>query len=236
MQIIPVIDLMQGQVVHAKFGQRSTYAPISSDLCTTSAAHDVVAALVKLYRFHVIYIADIDAIENTGNHHDLIETLRNSFPELTFWVDSGIRNVNARILYQKKIRAVIGSENMPTLQAYKAVSYAYESRHVLSIDARNELQLGASELHDTGRFWPDDIICMSLNTVGSSAGPDLTRLNKLQQLNAGRKTPAGLYAAGGIRDLMDLQILKKMGIKGALMATALHNGSLSAADLKVISQ
>ena len=62
MQIIPVIDLMQGQVVHAKFGQRSTYAPISSDLCTTSAAHDVVAALVKLYRFHVIYIRPLNEI------------------------------------------------------------------------------------------------------------------------------------------------------------------------------
>lgn len=231
MQIIPVVDLMRGQVVHAKFGQRSQYAPIVSKLSVGSAPHDVVAGLLKLYPFHVVYIADIDAIEGSSNNFDLIEALQGDFPQITWWVDGGIRNVNARMLYQANIRAVVGSESMQTLQDYRAVSYAYQSRHVLSVDMRDNLALGAEELHHTGHFWPDDIIGMSLNTVGSNAGPDLTRLNALQQLNLGRKTPAGIYAAGGVRDAEDLQILKKMGIKGALVASALHNGQMTRDDI-----
>ena len=235
-QLIPVIDLIRGQTVHAKHGQRSQYAPIASALNAGSAPHDVVAGLLKLYPFQLIYIADIDAIEDSDNNFDLIEALRDDFPQLTWWVDSGIRNVNARMLYQANIRAVIGSESMQTLQDYRTVSYAYQSRHVLSLDMRDSLALGAEELHHTGHFWSDDIIGMSLNTVGSNAGPDLTRLNALQQLNLRRKTPANIYAAGGVRDVDDLLILKKMGIKGALVASALHNGSLSAEDLKKIQQ
>ena len=236
MQIIPVIDIKNSQVVHAKLGQRSQYAPIESSLCAGSAPHDVVTALLKLYPFHIIYIADIDAILGSNHHVDLIEALRDDFPQITWWVDAAIRTVNARMLYQANICAVIGSESMQTLQDYRAVSYAYQSRHVLSVDMQDSQNLGAEELHNTGRFWPDDIIAMNLNTVGSNLGPDLTRLNALQQLNLGRKTPAGIYAAGGVRDSEDLQILKKMGIKGALVASALHNGSLSALDLKSIQK
>ena len=91
--------------------------------------------------------------------------------------------------------------------------------------------MGASELHNSGYYWPDDAICMSLNNVGSGAGPDVLRLQALQKLNANRKKPARLYAAGGVSNIKDFQDLKQMGVAGALVATALHNGDISAEDL-----
>ena len=233
MQIIPVIDLKNGQVVHAKHGQRALYAPIVSILSTKSDVFSVVTGLLKLYPFRIIYMADIDAIANTGNHFEQIELLSGLYPQITWWVDAGVSNVNARLLYapQANIRAVVGSENIQMLQDYKAISYAYESRHVLSLDFFNNAELGASELHNSGYYWPDDAICMSLNNVGSGAGPDVARLQVLQKLNANRKKPTRLYAAGGVRNLNDLQDLKQMGVAGALVATALHNGDISAEDL-----
>jgi phosphoribosylformimino-5-aminoimidazole carboxamide ribotide isomerase len=233
LQVIPVIDLRQTQVVHAKHGQRASYQPIQSALSTSSDVFTIVEGLLKLYPFRTIYIADIDAISNSGNHSEQIELLSGLYPEVTWWVDNGVRNVNARLLYapQANIRAVFGSEHIHSLQDYRAMSYAYESRHVLSLDKLNDVELGATELHATGLYWPDDAICMTLNNVGSDTGPDVARLQSLQQLNLARKRPANLFAAGGVRNMEDLLALTHLGLAGALVASALHNGAMTAQQL-----
>ena len=233
MQVIPVIDLKQNKVVHAKHGQRANYLPISSVLSASSDVFSIVEGLLKLYPFRTIYIADIDAITNTGNHFEQIELLSGLYPQITWWVDNGVRNVNSRLLYapQANIRAVFGSEHIHTLQDYRAVSYAYESRHVLSLDKLDNVQLGASELHTTSLYWPDDTICMTLNNVGSNTEPDVARLQALQQLNLARKKPANLFAAGGVRDTEDLLALKQLGVAGALVASALHNGKIKSTNV-----
>ena len=241
LQIIPVIDIKQGslgtcQVVHAKHGQRDAYQLIQSQLSICSDVFSIVEGLLKLYPFQTIYIADIDAITNSGNHFEQIELLSGLYPQVNWWVDNGVHNINARILYapQANIRAVLGSENIHTLQDYRAISYAYESRHVLSLDKLDNAELGTAELHNTGLYWPDDAICMTLNHVGSNAGPDLARLQQLTQLNLARKKPACLYAAGGVRNIEDCWQLKQMDISGVLVATALHNGSINTNDLQAL--
>ena len=233
MQVIPVIDLKNNQVVHAKHGQRANYQTIQSVLSSASNVFSIVEGLLKLYPFRTIYIADIDAITNSGSHFEQIELLSGLYPQITWWVDVGISNVNARLLYapQANIRAVIGTENVHTLQDYRAISYSYESRHVLSLDKLDDKTLGATELNESGYFWPDDVICMTLNNVGSNAGPDIERLKLLQHQNSARKKPANLYAAGGVRNLADLLQLRQFGLAGALVASALHSGEITAQDL-----
>ena len=232
MQIIPVIDLMQGQVVHAKFGLRSQYQPIQSNLCDSSAPLAVVASLLKLYPFQTLYIADLDAIVGIGDHDEVIELITETYPQLTIWLDSGIRQVNARALYKtKQCRPVVGSENIANLQDYRAISYACESQHILSLDYSATSQLGIQELHETARYWPDDIICMTLNAVGGGQGPDLARLNAVIQINKTRKNPSNIYAAGGVKDSGDIVTLASLGISGVLIASALHNQLISAQDL-----
>ena len=114
MHVIPVIDLKNAQVVHAKHGQRASYQPVSSILSASSDIFSIVEGLLKLYPFRTIYMADIDAITNSGNHFEQIELLCSMYPHITWWVDNGVRNLNARILYapQANIRAVFGSENI----------------------------------------------------------------------------------------------------------------------------
>jgi phosphoribosylformimino-5-aminoimidazole carboxamide ribotide isomerase len=41
-----------------------------------------------------------------------------------------------------------------------------------------------------------------------------------------------LYVGGGVRDINDLVELRKLGVSGALVATALHTGKISIAQLK----
>jgi phosphoribosylformimino-5-aminoimidazole carboxamide ribotide isomerase len=237
LQVIPVIDLKQNTVVHAKQGLRDNYLPVQSVLSAACDVFSIVEGLLKLYPFRIIYIADIDAITNTGNHFEQIELLSGLYPHVTWWIDAGIRNINARLLYapQANIRAVFGSENIHHLQDYRAMSYAYESRHVLSLDKLDNAELGAAELHNTGLYWPDDAICMTLNNVGSNAGPDIARLQSLQKLNLARKKPANLFAAGGVRNIEDLLQLKQLGMAGALVASALHNGHIIAQQLLLLA-
>jgi phosphoribosylformimino-5-aminoimidazole carboxamide ribotide isomerase len=243
LQVIPVIDLKQDplnecHVVHAKHGQRAIYQPIKSILSDGSDVFSIVEGLLKLYPFRTIYIADIDAISNTGNHFEQIELLSGMYPQITWWVDNGVRNANARILHtpQANIRAVFGTENIHNLQDYQAVSNAYKNRQVLSVDKLNNTDLGAAELHTTGLYWPDDAICMTLNHVGSKLGPDIVRLKNLMQLNLARKKPANIFAAGGVRNIDDLLQLKQLGIAGALVASALHNGEITVQQLSTLAQ
>lgn len=242
LQVIPVIDLKQGplnecHVVHAKHGQRAIYQPVKSIVSGSSDVFSIVKGLLKLYPFRIIYIADIDAISNSGNHFERIKRLSEMYPQINWWVDNGVRNVNARILYapQTNIRAVFGSEHIHTLQNYRAMSYSYNNQHALSLDKLDNVELGSTELHATGLYWPNEVICMTLNNVGSHAGPDIMRLKALMQLNLKRKKTANLYAAGGVRNLDDLLHLQKLGVDGALIASALHNGVITTEQLSALA-
>ncbi|MEW8382346.1 MAG: nickel transporter, partial [Candidatus Thiodiazotropha taylori] len=62
MKLIPVIDLMNGIVVRAIRGQRQSYLPSSTPLCQSSQPEAVISALLSLYPFDTLYIADLDAI------------------------------------------------------------------------------------------------------------------------------------------------------------------------------
>lgn len=260
MQIIPVIDLLNGLVVHAKRGQRQHYQPIQSQLTASSAPLDIVAALLALYPFTQLYIADLNAIQKLGGvystNYTVIEAIIQAYPNMIIWLDCGIGQMNARALHVGgNIKPVVGSENVASLQDYRAISYACQSKHVLSLDYTATSAMGITELHNSARFWPDDTICMTLNAVGSAEGADMQRLNEIVRLNTARKTPSRIYAAGGVRNLEDLQVLASMrlsrtnnqfqlnysagtipAVAGALVATALHNGNLNAQDLQSLQQ
>ena len=94
MEIIPVIDLMHGQVVHARMGQRQHYQPIQSLLCSSSTPIDIVNALLELYPFERLYIADLNAIQGKNNHFQTIQALIDELPLIEIWLDRGIACVD----------------------------------------------------------------------------------------------------------------------------------------------
>ena len=72
---------------------------------------------------------------------------------------------------------------------------------------------------------------MTLNRVGSNSGPDFKKLQHYRT-----KYPDKQWvAAGGIRSIQDLQALEENGIKQALVASALHRGRISSADIRRLS-
>ena len=89
MQVIPVIDLMHGQVVRARMGDRASYRPLQSPLSPTSDPVDVVRGLLSVYSFATLYVADLDAIQGHGDNVPTLRRIRDEFPALQAWVDNG---------------------------------------------------------------------------------------------------------------------------------------------------
>lgn len=230
MKIIPVIDLMRGQVVHALGGERRQYRPIESGLCAGSNALDIACALLELYPFPALYIADIDAIQKNGGNAAVIEKLHQRFPRLELWVDSGIADVSSFMAWQKQRigHAVIGSESFPENALLSAVCTSRDALYpLLSLDFKGARFHGEQRLLNDPELWPEHVIAMMLACVGSLHGPDIDQLSALMPRAPHKK----LYAAGGVRNAHDLAHLARAGAHGALLASALHQRRISASDL-----
>ena len=71
------------------------------------------------------------------------------------------------------------------------------------------------------------IIVLDVARVGGTTGPDTEMLTRIRRVVTG----AALLAGGGVRGLDDLKLLARLGCDGALIATALHDGRLTASDV-----
>ena len=61
MQVIPVLDLMIGQIVLAQSGNRDEYRPVHSRLTGSSQPSDVAQAIFNQTGCNQLYLADIDS-------------------------------------------------------------------------------------------------------------------------------------------------------------------------------
>lgn len=232
MQVIPVLDLLNGVVVHAKKGARQSYQPIQSQLTSSHQPLDIVAALLDVYPFEQLYIADLDAIQKLGdtynNHYSVIADIQRRYPTLKVWVDAGISNsTELNIWNMSGVNLVIGSENFARLGNYLVIKDLLQDHFMLSLDFMPQGYQGPIELLEKPQYWPKEVIVMSLANVGADLGANTALLNNIQQ----RAPQQYIYAAGGVRDIEDLHLLKKMGIQGALLATALHQKQINQAQL-----
>lgn len=227
MDVIPVLDLKDGVVVHAHMGRRDQYRPIETPLSPSSIPADVARGVLAVYPFKTFYVADLDAIERKGNNNGVLARLRNDFPQVALWVDNGINDWReARQWLDADLgHLVLGSETQSDNRL--VTRCCGDERVILSLDYRGDTFLGPVAIRDNADAWPSKIIVMTLARVGSKSGPDLQRLNTIKS----RVPEKQLYAAGGIRDPTDLATLAHHGIAGALVATSLHNGTLTGAQI-----
>jgi phosphoribosylformimino-5-aminoimidazole carboxamide ribotide isomerase len=231
LRIIPVLDLKGGQVVRAELGRRDQYRPIVTPLSASSDPVAVAAGLRSLHPFSAFYIADLDAIEGRSPNTDALDRLRAmpSAPEL--WVDSGIADeaALAAALAEPSLRPVLGSES----QRHDSLLRRYRDHPglVLSLDFFAKGFRGPRSILEQPALWPQSVIVMTLAKVGSAAGPDFTRLQQVKA-RAGNRS---VIAAGGVRNEADIRTLSSMGIDAALVATSLHNGTITPRQLSLLS-
>ena len=226
MEIIPVIDICQNQVVHALKGQRQNYRPLQTSLCKSYCPEDIVQAFIDTYPFKTIYIADLDVIQGTSNNEQCIEQLVNKFQSVSFWVDYGISSV-VEFKNPSRRQHVIGSETNVSPETLNDM-VTLNPKIILSLDFQANIFLGHPDLLQKTDLWPERIIIMSLSHVGANNGPDYKLISNIQKTAGNRK----IYIAGGVRHEEDLQSLNNMGIDGILIATALHTQQIIADTIR----
>lgn len=227
-----MIDLLNGVIVHAKKGERSCYLPISSSLTESIQAIDIVKAFMDVYPFKTLYIADLNAIqasENTGAKHiKIIEEIKVAFPNVELWVDAGITTIeDAKKWAGLPLRHILGSESFSTLAQYQSLVSILSKPFALSLDFLPQGYEGPNALMQSAQHWPADIIVMSLVKVGANSGIDAQTIKTIMA----KAKHHAIYAAGGVRNSDDLNQLKQLGVKGCLLASALHNKQISTKDL-----
>jgi phosphoribosylformimino-5-aminoimidazole carboxamide ribotide isomerase len=120
---------------------------------------------------------------------------------------------------------VLGSESQPDCGLVR--SLRTNDRVVLSLDFRGERFLGPDCLLAEPSHWPARVVVMTLARVGGDSGPDFARLANIREHAPSRK----FYIAGGLRDTADLARANESGAAGILVASALHDRRLSAAEI-----
>lgn len=238
MKVIPVIDILNGVAVHAVKGKRSEYRPLQSILADSSDPLKV-ANTFRTLGFDELYIADLDAIIDCSKDFHSLKRIADE-TGLKLMVDAGVTSIERakRLLENGAAKLVVGTE---TLQNMSFVAEAVEAfgsdRVIVSLDLKGDKVLvkmgfdGCMDplclLEEFAEMGVSQVIILDLSRVGSGEGVNVEFLSKVLCDLA-----LSVYVGGGVRDVADLAELKKLGVAGALVASALHSGKISVAELK----
>jgi phosphoribosylformimino-5-aminoimidazole carboxamide ribotide isomerase len=231
-QLIPVIDLLRGQVVRAVRGDRQSYRPVVSGLCASSDPVAVARMLCEHCASDRLYVADLDALMGGAVQTAVLRTLLDALPGIELWLDGGFADagqgeaVLAELAPQAaRIVLVFGSESLRSRAALEACFAGDAARRgalataALSLDRRDGQKLDPAGCWSASALWPERVIVMTLERVGSGAGPDLDTLAEVRR----RAPTTTLIGAGGIRSEDDLARAAAAGADAWLVASALHD-------------
>jgi len=227
MTLIPVIDLLKGQVVRGVRGDRQAYRPIESALCGSSDPVAVARTLVDHCAAQQLYVADLDALMGGQPQHEVLRALLVALPGIELWLDAGFAGADAAVAlraqlapHSARIVPVLASESLLSRAALEACRARFgASGAVLSLDRRDGQRLDPAGCWDAVALWPQRVIVMTLERVGSGAGPDLATMAELHRLAPGTT----LVGAGGVRTGADLERAHEAGAGAWLVASALHD-------------
>jgi phosphoribosylformimino-5-aminoimidazole carboxamide ribotide isomerase len=238
MKIIPVIDILNGKVVHAKGGIRNEYQPLKTSLFASNNPIDIVIKLEKM-GFKDLYLADLDSIIKKQTNFSLLENIRDS-SKIDLMVDAGVTNKDLAIrLFKRNVKKVIvGTETLVSIVFLKdAVEFFGKDKIIVSLDLANGKIINRFNLKGQKRpeafletvenLGVSQIIILDLARVGSKKGVNIQLIKKIL-----RNLKLDVYVGGGIRDIEDLIELKQLGVSGSLIGTALYSKTIDIDDLR----
>jgi phosphoribosylformimino-5-aminoimidazole carboxamide ribotide isomerase len=214
MEVIPVLDIMGGIAVSGKSGRRDEY----TSLKTVFADSSIPLEIAENLPYKKLYVADLDGImKGTPD----IEMLGELCKIKNVMVDAGIKNIDdyGRISHIDA-DIILGSETLQDLETLVAIKK--EAEVVFSIDIkdgklmspflpREPFEAFALLKNKVKRF-----IILNISSVGTLSS-DFSFLEKFILPDV------EIYYGGGIKK-EDIEKLKKIGVSGVLVGTALHKG------------
>lgn len=232
-RVIFVMDIFNRNVVLAKGGIRDNYRPVSdsSGVCSSPDPVEIVEALQPLE----VYIADLNVLQG-GSRDTNAELVRAVSSKAETMLDFGVSSPDdAENALSIANTAVIGTET-GTLATIRETASRHPGRISVSIDIKRgevlkqdpEIPSGPFEIVEALNGMPlKDLIFLDMDRVGTASGFDPAFLKELAL-----RSKHDVLLGGGVRNMEDLYTLGKIGVKGALVATAVHNGSIPLEWLK----
>src|SRR6266542_1022598 len=238
MRIVPVLDLKGGDVVRGVGGRREEYRPVISQLTDSSAPAAVATAFRDQLGLSELYVADLDAIGGAGPALDTYAALRAL--GCVLWVDAGLRDAGlADVLVAAGVETIVaGLETLAGPRELSRLCERYAERVVFSLDLKEGRPLGNLYGWDAESAWEvasravalgaRRVLVLDLSRVGGGEGTGTEELcRRLVEAYPGVEAAAG----GGVRGRDDLRRLQACGVGAVLVASALHDGRLTRADL-----
>lgn len=235
MQILPAIDIKNGQAVRLFKGDFAQQTVVNPDVLDQ-------ARLFKEAGIRFIHVVDLDgALEGKASNRDLIAKIKET-TGLGVEVGGGIRTLEQIEDYLEVgiDRVIIGSMAVKSPDFVQAALEKFGAdRIVVGIDAKAGLVATEGWLETSQVNYLDLALAMEKMGVklfvytdvdrdGTLTGPNLQHYQALMK----ELTTAQVIASGGIAQLSDLQDLEGLGLPAAIVGKAYYSGNISLAELK----
>ncbi len=236
MELVPVLDIMQGRLVRGVGGRRELYRPNVSCLTPGADPVETCQAIRKAFQPQWFYVADLDAIQTGAPPSLLVSALAECGTSLA--VDAGVSTVAEAeaVLALGATRVIIGLESLTDLKMLEPLVDAIGTdRLIFSLDLRDGRPVGpaAANLHPMHvvdsvlRIGLHHLIVLEFTNIGSSRGVQTASFCHSVK---DRRADVILWTGGGVRDVADLMRLQLNRLDGAMVASALHDGKITPND------
>lgn len=228
LQLLPAIDIVDGQAVMLYQGEAGTESTYGSPL---QAAQRWVEAGAEW-----IHVVDLDAAFGRGSNHELIaELVRGA--DVQVEIAGGIRDDDSltRALATGTTRVILGTAALEQPEWTARVIAEHGEKIMVGLDVRGTTLAARGWTEDAGNLWDalqrlDAAGCSryavtDVNKDGTLQGPNLDLLGEMTQ-----RTSAPVIASGGISTLDDIEALTGLvagGVEGAIIGKALYEGNFT---------
>jgi phosphoribosylformimino-5-aminoimidazole carboxamide ribotide isomerase len=230
MDVIPAIDLLDGQCVRLHQGDYDRVTRFSDDPLEQALIWQRQGA----GRLHLV---DLDAARSGRPHNDAVIRRITKALSIPVQLGGGVRTAERaeELLACGLDRVILGTVALEDPQLVHDLARRHPHRIVVGIDARDGLvatrgwieasTVSATEL--AAGFAGSGIaaiISTDIATDGTLAGPNLEALRQMALAS-----PVPVIASGGVgslTDLLSLLALEPLGIAGVIVGRALYDGSV----------
>ena len=235
MQILPAIDIKEGQVVRLFKGDFNQKTVVNPDVIGQSK----IFAQAGIDFIHVV---DLDgAFDGRATNRDLIAKLKKE-SGLGVEVGGGIRTLEQIEDYLAVgiDRVIIGSMAVKKPDFVKAALEKIGSdKVVVGIDAKNGMVATEGWLETSNvdyislakameKIGVTLFVYTDIDRDGTLTGPNFEHYDRL----VAELTTAKVIASGGIAEQSDLVKLQQIGVAGTIVGKAYYNGNISLEELK----
>ena len=228
MDILPAIDLIDGQcvrLIQGQYDKKITYKD------------DPVAQAQEFYDAGAqwLHVVDLDgAKQGKPVNAEVVAKIAKEVP-MKVELGGGIRDEAAIVtmLEAGVTRLILGSSAIKQFDWFGQMARKYPNRLVLGLDARGAnlategwLDQGSQSILDFSKQAADlplaAIIYTDISKDGMLDGPNVERTKQLAEA-----VDLPIVAAGGVTTVEDIKTLKAAGVAGAIIGRALYEGSIT---------